>query len=53
MDRLINKKPLNDSEDTSITATRMMLHLAILFYNSLIPKDTANEIEEDDLEYIQ
>ncbi|KAJ0572386.1 putative Ulp1 protease family catalytic domain, papain-like cysteine peptidase superfamily [Helianthus annuus] len=52
LDRLINKKPLNNGEDTSITATRMRRHLAILFYNSLIPKQSVDEIEEDDIEYI-
>ncbi|KAF5786753.1 putative Ulp1 protease family catalytic domain, papain-like cysteine peptidase superfamily [Helianthus annuus] len=53
LDRLINKKPLNDGEKTSITATRMRRHMLTLFYNSLIPKELVNELEEDDLEFIQ
>ncbi|KAM0034872.1 putative Ulp1 protease family catalytic domain, papain-like cysteine peptidase superfamily [Helianthus debilis subsp. tardiflorus] len=53
LDRLINKKPLNDGEKTSKTATRMRRHMLTLFYNSLIPLELLNELEEDDLEFIQ
>ncbi|KAJ0502106.1 putative papain-like cysteine peptidase superfamily [Helianthus annuus] len=52
LNRLINKKPLNDGEDTCTTTTRMRRHLSILFYNSLIPKQLVNEIEEDHIECI-
>ncbi|KAF5791876.1 putative Ulp1 protease family catalytic domain, papain-like cysteine peptidase superfamily [Helianthus annuus] len=49
LDRLINKKPLNDDKDTQKTAERMRRQLALLFYDSVLPDTTTdNNLGDDD-----
>ncbi|KAF5809449.1 putative Ulp1 protease family catalytic domain, papain-like cysteine peptidase superfamily [Helianthus annuus] len=46
--RLINKKPLNDGEDSQKTAERMRRQLALLFYDSLLPDSTSDNVFDDE-----
>ncbi|KAF5776603.1 putative Ulp1 protease family catalytic domain, papain-like cysteine peptidase superfamily [Helianthus annuus] len=49
LDRLINKKPLNNDKDTQKTAERMRRQLALLFYDSVLPDTTTdNNLGDDD-----
>ncbi|KAM0063696.1 putative Ulp1 protease family catalytic domain, papain-like cysteine peptidase superfamily [Helianthus debilis subsp. tardiflorus] len=53
LDRLINKKPLNDGEDTEATAYRMRRQLALLFYDSLLPDPTSDNVLDDEAVFVR
>ncbi|MFS7943348.1 putative papain-like cysteine peptidase superfamily [Helianthus anomalus] len=48
LDSLINKKLLNDGEDTQKIAERMRRQLALLFYDSLLPDSTSDNDFDDE-----
>ncbi|MFS7912701.1 putative papain-like cysteine peptidase superfamily [Helianthus anomalus] len=53
LERLINKKPLNDAEDTETTAYRMRRQLALLFYDSLLPDTTSDNVIDDEAVFVR